>query len=220
METVQTAFWVVALLVVLALAFDFMNGFHDAANSIATVVSTAPPGRAEAAAADFTTPEAVEHFARQMAARADGIDILVLNASIEILQDYTEITGAIFDRQIAINLRAPLILLQHLLPPMRARRWGRVVTIGSIQQLKPHPQMLVYAGTKSAQLNWVRSLARQAGPDGGGQHQAVMPARDVFEKLHVAIPLTVASVGSRGPAAVGCGSTINAHLMRSKEHAD
>jgi len=40
METVQTAFWVVALLVVLALMFDFMNGFHDAANSIATVVST------------------------------------------------------------------------------------------------------------------------------------------------------------------------------------
>ena len=40
MESVQTAFWVVALLVVLALMFDFMNGFHDAANSIATVVST------------------------------------------------------------------------------------------------------------------------------------------------------------------------------------
>jgi PiT family inorganic phosphate transporter len=40
METVQTALWVVALLVVLAIAFDFMNGFHDAANSIATVVST------------------------------------------------------------------------------------------------------------------------------------------------------------------------------------
>ena len=40
METVQTALWVVMLLVVLALAFDFMNGFHDAANSIATVVST------------------------------------------------------------------------------------------------------------------------------------------------------------------------------------
>lgn len=36
----QMAFWVVALLVVLAIAFDFMNGFHDAANSIATVVST------------------------------------------------------------------------------------------------------------------------------------------------------------------------------------
>lgn len=40
MEPVQAALWVVILLVVLALLFDFMNGFHDAANSIATVVST------------------------------------------------------------------------------------------------------------------------------------------------------------------------------------
>ncbi|WP_157267666.1 inorganic phosphate transporter [Azohydromonas aeria] len=40
MDPIQTGFWVVALLVLLALAFDFMNGFHDAANSIATVVST------------------------------------------------------------------------------------------------------------------------------------------------------------------------------------
>ncbi len=40
METAQAALWVVMLLVALAIAFDFMNGFHDAANSIATVVST------------------------------------------------------------------------------------------------------------------------------------------------------------------------------------
>jgi inorganic phosphate transporter, PiT family len=40
MQTVQAALWVVFLLVFLAIAFDFMNGFHDAANSIATVVST------------------------------------------------------------------------------------------------------------------------------------------------------------------------------------
>ena len=40
MATVQVALWVVILLVALAIAFDFMNGFHDAANSIATVVST------------------------------------------------------------------------------------------------------------------------------------------------------------------------------------
>ncbi len=40
MTTGQVALWVIVLLVLLALAFDFMNGFHDAANSIATVVST------------------------------------------------------------------------------------------------------------------------------------------------------------------------------------
>lgn len=40
MHTVQMSLWVIGLLVALALLFDFMNGFHDAANSIATVVST------------------------------------------------------------------------------------------------------------------------------------------------------------------------------------
>jgi PiT family inorganic phosphate transporter len=50
-----TAFWIVAMLVLLALAFDFMNGFHDAANSIATVVSTGVlrPGQAVVFAAFF-----------------------------------------------------------------------------------------------------------------------------------------------------------------------
>ncbi|MDT7835786.1 inorganic phosphate transporter [Aquabacterium sp. OR-4] len=40
MDALQIGFWTVAMLVALALVFDFMNGFHDAANSIATVVST------------------------------------------------------------------------------------------------------------------------------------------------------------------------------------
>ena len=55
MASVQVALWVVVVLVVLAIAFDFMNGFHDAANSIATVVSTGVlrPGQAVVFAAFF-----------------------------------------------------------------------------------------------------------------------------------------------------------------------
>ena len=55
MEAVPVALWVVVMLVVLALVFDFMNGFHDAANSIATVVSTGvlKPFQAVAFAAFF-----------------------------------------------------------------------------------------------------------------------------------------------------------------------
>ena len=55
MQTTQAALWVIIMLVVLALAFDFMNGFHDAANSIATVVSTGvlKPGQAVLFAAFF-----------------------------------------------------------------------------------------------------------------------------------------------------------------------
>lgn len=55
MEHVQAALWVVVMLVALAFVFDFMNGFHDAANSIATVVSTGvlKPGQAILFAAFF-----------------------------------------------------------------------------------------------------------------------------------------------------------------------
>jgi PiT family inorganic phosphate transporter len=52
---VDPAFSTILLIVVVALVFDFINGFHDAANSIATVVSTRvlPPGQAVAWAAFF-----------------------------------------------------------------------------------------------------------------------------------------------------------------------
>ena len=55
MQGIQVALWIVIMLVALALAFDFMNGFHDAANSIATVVSTGVlrPGQAVLFAAFF-----------------------------------------------------------------------------------------------------------------------------------------------------------------------
>lgn len=55
MEALQTGLWLVVMLVGLALLFDFMNGFHDAANSIATIVSTGVlrPGQAVLFAAFF-----------------------------------------------------------------------------------------------------------------------------------------------------------------------
>lgn len=55
MEPTVVTLWVIVLLVVLALGFDFMNGFHDAANAIATIVSTGvlKPGQAVLWAACF-----------------------------------------------------------------------------------------------------------------------------------------------------------------------
>ena len=55
METLHISIWVLGMLVALALVFDFMNGFHDSANSIATVVSTGvlKPQHAVAMAAFF-----------------------------------------------------------------------------------------------------------------------------------------------------------------------
>lgn len=142
-------------------------GTEDEARDAATVVREieAQGGTAAAFGQDFAADDAGHRLAEAVTAWAP-VDILVLNASIELVEDYTEITRDHFDRQIAVNLRTTLELLQDLVPPMAERGWGRVVTIGSVQQERPHPAMFVYAGTKAAQLNWSRSLARQFGGQG------------------------------------------------------
>jgi glucose 1-dehydrogenase len=122
-------------------------------------------GVARAFAQDFAHDDAGWHLAAAVSAWA-AVDILVLNASIELPEAYEDISRAHFDRQIAVNLRTPLELLQSLVPPMAERGWGRVLTIGSVQQMRPHPKMMVYAGTKAAQWNWMRNLARQFGGKG------------------------------------------------------
>jgi glucose 1-dehydrogenase len=150
-----------------AVAVHHADGADEESDAEAVVQQIVQNGGvAQRFAADFATDGAGAELAERLARSFGPIDILVLNASIEILEDYDVISQQHFDRQVAINLRAPMELLQEILPGMKRRGWGRVLTIGSIQQLKPHPKMLVYAGTKSAQYNWVRNLARHIGGDG------------------------------------------------------
>ncbi len=122
-------------------------------------------GEARAFGQDFVRDDAGLDLAAAVTAWAH-VDILVLNASIELPEDFRQISRERFDRQIAVNLRTTMELLQTLVPPMAERSWGRVVTIGSVQQERPHPAMFVYAGTKAAQRNWCLSLARQYGGQG------------------------------------------------------
>lgn len=148
------------------LAIHHAGTDQEAADAAAVVAEiTAAGGQARAFGQDFTLDDAGVTLAAAVTAWAP-VDILVLNASIELPETLEAITREHFDRQIAVNLRTTLELLQGLLPPMAERGWGRVLTIGSVQQVRPHPRMLVYAGTKAAQLNWAWNLARQFGGQG------------------------------------------------------
>jgi NAD(P)-dependent dehydrogenase (short-subunit alcohol dehydrogenase family) len=49
---------------------------------------------------------------------------------------------------------------------MIERKWGRILTIGSVQEAVPHPDMLVYSALKAAQTLMVRNLAKQFAPHG------------------------------------------------------
>ncbi|MBN8526977.1 MAG: SDR family oxidoreductase [Planctomycetes bacterium] len=94
------------------------------------------------------------------------VDILVLNASIQLPRPWLEATMEDFDRQMTVNVRASYELLRLAAPAMCDRGWGRILTIGSVQEAKPNPAMLVYAATKSAQSAMMRALAKQLAPQG------------------------------------------------------
>lgn len=95
-----------------------------------------------------------------------NIDILVLNASIQIRKEWNEVTMSEFNSQINVNLRASLELIQCCVPYMERKGWGRIVTLGSVQQNRPSKQMIVYAASKAAQSNMVKNLAWLLGDKG------------------------------------------------------
>ena len=137
---------------------------RDADEVVATI--RAAGATAEKFAADFATDDGAKSLAAAVLAAFGPIDILVLNASIELVEPWTEVTRERFDRQIAVNLRSTFELMQAFVPPMQARGWGRVLTIGSVQQNLPAPAMMVYAGSKAMQHSWAMNLARQVGGSG------------------------------------------------------
>lgn len=95
-----------------------------------------------------------------------SIDILVLNASVQIRREWNEVTHDDFTSQMNVNVRASLELIQCCVPDMESNHWGRIVTVGSVQQYRPSRQMIVYAATKAAQRNMVKMLAWQLGSKG------------------------------------------------------
>lgn len=92
------------------------------------------------------------------------VDILVLNASVQFRKPWDEVTPEEFELQINTNFRASLFLIQELYLSMQKKKWGRILTVGSVQQVRPHQQMIVYAASKNAQVSMVKSMAPQFAP--------------------------------------------------------
>lgn len=94
------------------------------------------------------------------------VDILVLNGSVQYRNHWKDIGMEDFAQQINCNFRSGILLIQKYVPYMIRKQWGRIVTIGSVQEKKPHPDMLIYASTKAALRLMAKSLAVQLASDG------------------------------------------------------
>jgi len=94
------------------------------------------------------------------------VDILVLNASVQEYMHLRDFESKEFEREINTNLRSACLLLKRLLPPMQERKWGRVINVGSVNQLRPAARLTVYSATKAALQNLMVNVAKEYAPDG------------------------------------------------------
>lgn len=103
---------------------------------------------------------------KAMVAKLGNVDVLVLNASLQYRTPWQEITPKACYEQLNCNFVSSMLLIQGVVPHMKETGWGRIVTVGSVQEAKPHPDMLIYSASKAAQTNMVESLSLQLAKDG------------------------------------------------------
>ena len=119
-------------------------------------------GIAEITVSDLTDLEKT----RELCENIKNIDVLVLNASIQYRTPWQQITTKACQEQLNCNFISSMMLIQAVAEHMKEKGWGRIITIGSVQEAKPHPDMLVYSASKAAQTNMVKSLSLQLAGDG------------------------------------------------------
>ncbi|MCZ7455545.1 SDR family oxidoreductase [Rhizobium rhizogenes] len=145
-------------------AHVILHGVKPGATAAVQQRIVASGGTAQELAGDLSEAGA----GRDLIERAEAIapvDILVINASAQINAVLSELTPDDLAFQLAVNLGSTVDMLQAALPRMAARKWGRVVSIGSVNQLRPKGIVTAYAATKAAQHNLIQSQARDYARD-------------------------------------------------------
>ena len=113
---------------------------------------------------DLADPGAAERVVDAALAAFGGIDALVNNAAAVVRSNIDTTSAQHFDRVIAVNARAPLLLIKSALPHLRRSR-GCVLNIGSINAYSGEPDLLDYSISKGALMTMSRNLANALGAE-------------------------------------------------------
>ena len=101
----------------------------------------------------------------ELVGQLGAIDTLVNNAAVLYCEPFDAIPEEHVAEIIAVNLRAPVAMIEAVAPQMRQRGCGRIVNVGSVSAFTGHPD-LWYGATKAALLNITKSYAAELGSDG------------------------------------------------------
>jgi 3-oxoacyl-[acyl-carrier protein] reductase len=93
-------------------------------------------------------------------------DVVIHNAGVIDRTSIEETSLESYERQMAINLRAPFLLTRELLPALRSQKRGRILFIGSITSTIGSRNAAVYAASKWGLLGLMKSLAEELSESG------------------------------------------------------
>lgn len=141
-----------------------VNGRDEAKLAAAADEIRAIPGAGEvvAVAADITTGEGRSAL---LAACAEP-DILVTNNRGPTPGGLAEMTPELFDEALTLHYRAPMALVQAVLPGMRERGWGRIVNVTSAMVTTPREVMVSSAGARAGLTASMKAISFGAVADG------------------------------------------------------
>lgn len=121
-------------------------------------------GKVEWAVADLGDRKAVRALAETALQRMGKVDILINNAGTNCPQPIDQIKDEDWDRLMELNLNGIMVLTRALVPPMKERRWGRIIHISSILGLGAKEARNSYCATKTALVGFAKASALDLGP--------------------------------------------------------
>jgi 3-oxoacyl-[acyl-carrier protein] reductase len=114
--------------------------------------------------ADITNEAQVRDMVRRAEETFGQVDILVSNYAAAIpRKSFSETTWTEWQEQLDTTLKAAFLCAQAVLPGMKERRWGRIISINTIGIHQPAPYYHGYTAAKTAMLGFTRNLAVEVG---------------------------------------------------------
>lgn len=113
---------------------------------------------------DLSDPAQVEALADFLL--PEGVDVLIHNAGVALTALFQDVAPEEAARLFQIDLQAAMRLTQRLLPPMIARKNGRIVVISSVWGAVGAACEVHYSAAKAALIGFTKALAKEVGPSG------------------------------------------------------
>lgn len=140
-------------------------------NELEEVVSTitAKGGKAQALTADLTNRKEPARIVQQISETSGPIDVLVNNAGVGSSSNpkpVIDFDDEFWDLSIMVNLTAPYLLCKAVLPAMREKGWGRIITVASINGKIASFHGVAYSASKHGVLGLTRTLAVEEAKNG------------------------------------------------------